>query len=59
MVKNLPANEGDSGDTVSVPGWRGFPGVGNGHPLLYSCLGNPTDREAWWATVHGVTTSQT
>ena len=35
------------------------PGGGNGNPLQYSCLGNPTDRGAWWATVHGVTKSQT
>ena len=31
------------------------PGEGNGYPLQYSCLGNPMDREAWWATAHGVT----
>ena len=36
-----------------------FPGVGNGNPLQYSCLGNPMDRGAWWATVHGVAKSQT
>ena len=29
------------------------PGGGNGNPFQYSCLGNPMDREAWWATVHG------
>ena len=35
--------------------WVGkIPGVGNGNPLQYSCLGNPIDRGAWWATVHGV-----
>ena len=34
-------------------------GVGNGNPLQYSCLDNPTDRGAWWATVHGITKSQT
>ena len=34
------------------------PGKGNGNPLQYSCLGNPMDRGAWWATVHGVTKSQ-
>ena len=32
-------------------------GEGNGNPLQYSCLENPMDREAWWATVHGVTKS--
>ena len=35
------------------------PGVGNGNPLQYSCLGNPIDREAWWATVHGAAKSRT
>ena len=35
------------------------PGEGNGNPLQYSCLENSTDREAWWATVHGVAKSQT
>ena len=50
-VKNLPANARDVG---SVPGWGRSPGEGNGNPLQYSCLGNSMDREAWWATVHGV-----
>ena len=36
-----------------------FPGEGNGNPLQYSCMENPMDREAWWATVHGVAKSQT
>ena len=39
----------------SIPGWGTPPGEGKGNPLHYSCLGNPTDRGAWWATVHGVT----
>ena len=43
------------GDATSVPGLRRFPGEGNGNPLQYSCLGNTMDREAWQATVHGVT----
>ena len=51
MVKNLPANAGDAGDVGSIPGSRRSPGVGNGNPLQYSCLGNPMDRGAWWATV--------
>ena len=50
MVKNLPASAGYMG---SVPGWGRSPGKGNGNPLQYSCLENPTDREAWWAAVHG------
>ena len=52
MVKNPPANAGNEGLT---PGSGRFPGEGNGNPLQYSCLGNPRDRGAWWATVHGVT----
>ena len=39
----------------SLPDLPRFPGEGNGNPLQYSCLGNPMDRRAWWATVHGVT----
>ena len=49
-VKNPPANAGDVG---LIPGLRRFPGGGNGNPLQYSCLENPMDRGAWWATVHG------
>ena len=56
VVKNLPANTGDAG---LISGSERFPGGGNGNPLQYSCLGNPMDRGAWWATVHGVTKSQT
>ena len=52
VVKNPPANAGDVGLT---PGLGRSPGVGNGNPLQYFCLGNPMDRGAWWATVHGVT----
>ena len=56
MVKNLPAKVGDAG---LIPGLKRSPGGGNGNPLQYSCLENPIDRGAWWATVHGVTKSQT
>ena len=52
LVKNLPAN---AGGMVSIPGSGRSPGEGNGNPLQYSCLRNPMDRGAWWATVHGVT----
>ena len=38
-----------------IPGSARSPRVGNGHPLQYSCLENPMDREAWWATIHEVT----
>ena len=44
-------------DLGSIPGSRRFPGEGNSTPLQYSCLGNPMDRGAWRATVHGVTKS--
>ena len=54
VVKNLPANSGDAGDSGSIPGWGRSPGGGHGNPLQYSCLGNPMDRGAWRATVHGV-----
>ena len=46
VVRNLPTNAGDSGDAVSIPGSGRFLRVGNGHPLLYSCLENPMDRGA-------------
>ena len=51
VVKNLPANAGDAG---LIPASGRSPGVGNGNPLHYSCLGNPMDRGAWRAMVHGV-----
>ena len=59
MVKNPPANAGDTGDGGSVPGLGRSPGVGNGNPLQYSCPENPMDRGAWQATVHRVAKSQT
>ena len=43
-----------AGDAGSVPGSGRSPGEGNGNPLQYSCLGNPMDRGAWWATAPGV-----
>ena len=43
-----------AGDVGSIPGLGRSPGEGNGNPLQFSCLGNPMDREAWLATVHGV-----
>ena len=51
VVKNLSAN---AGDVVSIPGSGRSPGEGNGNLSQYSCLGNPMDRGAWWAIVHGV-----
>ena len=59
MVKNLPANAGDVRDLGSIPQSGRSPGEGNGNPLQYSCLGNPMDRGAWQATVHGVAKSWT
>ena len=44
----------NAGDPGSIPGWGRFPGEGNGNLLRYSCLENPMDGGAWWATVHGV-----
>ena len=57
MVKNLPANVGDTGDVGLIPGSGRSPKGRNGNPLQYSCLGNPMDKRAWWATVHGVAES--
>ena len=51
MVKNLPAN---AEDVDLIPGSGRSPGGGNGNPLQCSCLGNPMDRGALWATVHGL-----
>ena len=48
-----------AGDLGSIPGSGRSPGEGNGNPLQYSCLENPMDGGAWWATAHGVTKSQT
>ena len=46
LVKNLPANAGDTRDPGLIPGLGRFPGERNGNPLQYSCLGNPTNRGA-------------
>ena len=51
VVKNLSAN---AGDMIWIPRLRRSPGERNGNPLQHSCLGNPMDRGAWWAIVHGV-----
>ena len=48
---NTPATAGDMG---LIPGTGRSPEEGNGHPLQYSCLGNPMDRGVWWVTVHGI-----
>ena len=54
LVNNPPDIAGDARDSMSDPGLGQSPGVGNGNPLQCSCLENPMDRGAWWATVHGV-----
>ena len=54
--KESASNAGDMG---SILGSGRSPGEGNGYPLQYSCLENPIDRRAWWATVHGVSKSGT
>ena len=59
VVKNLPANAGDTGDAVLIPGLERSPGGGHSNPLQYSCLENPMDRGAWQATVSSVVQSQT
>ena len=59
VVKSLPTNAGDTGDTGLIPVLGRSPGEGNGYPLQYSCLGNSMDRGAWRATVHGVSESDT
>ena len=59
VVKNPPANTGDTREAGSIPGLGRSPGVGNGSPLQYSCLENSMDRGDWWATVYGVTKSWT
>ena len=63
MIKNWPAMQGTFCNTKtqfqSLPGSGRSPGEGNGHPLQYSCLGNPMNRGTWRAIVHGVTKIQT
>ena len=56
MVKNPPAN---AGDVDLIPGSGRSPGGRHGNALQFSCLGNPTDRAAWRATVHRAAKSQT
>ena len=54
VVKNPPANAGDIRDANLIPGWGRSPGGGHGNLLQVSCLENPVDRGAWWATFHDV-----
>ena len=59
VVKNLPANAGDTRDMGSILGLGKSSGEGNGNPLQYSCLENSMDRRDWQATVSGAANSQT
>ena len=59
VIKNPPANAGDTSHEGSIPGLGRSPGGGNGNPFQYSCLENSMDRRTWQATVHGVAKSQT
>ena len=54
VVKNLPANVGDTEDMGLIPALGRTPGVRNGNPLQYFCLENSIDNGAWQATVHRV-----
>ena len=58
VVKNPPANAGDIRDMGSIPGSGRSSGAGHGNLLQYSCLENPMDRGAWWATVHRIAESE-
>ena len=55
----VKASTYNAGDLGLIPGSGRSPGEGNGNPLQDSCLENPMDGGAWWATVHGVAKSQT
>ena len=55
----VKASAWNVGDLGSIPGSGRSPGEGSGTPLQYSCLENPMDGGAWWATVHGVAKSRT
>ena len=59
MVKDPPANAGDTRDSSLIPGSGRSPGGENSNLLQYSYLKNSIDRGAWWATVHGVAKSRT
>ena len=59
MVKNLSANAEDITDMDSIAESGRSAGGGHGNTLQYSCLEDPMDRGAWWATVHRITKSRT
>ena len=55
----VKASAWNAGDLGLIPGLGRSPGEGNGNPIQYSCLENPMEGGAWWATVHGVAESDT
>ena len=59
MDKESTYGAGDIGDSGSIPGSGRSPGGGHGNQLQYSCLENPMDKGAVWATVHGFAKSRT
>ena len=59
MIKNLPANAGDTRDVGLIPGLGRYPGEGHGNPFQYSFLENSMDRGAWQASIHRVIKNQT
>ena len=58
VIKNLSAKSGNTRYMGVIPGWGRCPGERNDNPLQYSFLGNPIERGAWWAIVHGAAKSQ-
>ena len=58
MVKTASTSAGDIGGTGLIPGLGRSPGGRHGNPLQYSCLENPMDRGAWWATVYAAAKSR-
>ena len=59
LVADSKASARNVGNLGLIPGLGKSPGEGNGNPLQYSCLENPMDGGAWWASVHGVAKSRT
>ena len=59
VVKNLPADAGDTTDMGLIPGSGRLPKSRKWQPIQYSCRENPMDRGAWWAAVRGVTKTRT
>ena len=57
VIKNLPANAGDTRDAALIPDLGGSPEEGNRKPLMYACRGNSMDKGAWHATVPGIAKS--